>query len=386
MLAIMMVSFAVRLLLAPFGIGLYVQQKFVLENCINFGAELFRIILLLILFYISTSVVWVIVATTSANLIGFFLIIIISRKLVPALRFYLKEFRWHLARTLVSFGGWSVIGQLGGTIRSASDPLILNRFATPIDVAVFSLGALADRLIRQLISVATGPVQPQLIAMHAMESKDRLASAFLRMGRFSIWAIMFMVGPLVIFRQEFFQLYLHEKYLAYSSAALVMFLLLSYLPISYSLYGLDKIAMATAKIRTYMIITALSQIFNLILTFYLVAFLHRGAVGSALATFLAGIISVFAYLPLSLRLTGITISDFIKETIYPGLMPGIFAIAAWIFLRSIWHPSNWIELGSCVFLGMIIYVSILFIWCLKPIDRNDLQTIRTAIRLKLGWS
>lgn len=385
MLAMMMFSFAIRLLLAPFGIGLYVKQKFVLENCINFGAELFRISLLFVLlFYISASVVWVVVASTSANLIGLLLIITISRKLVPSLRFYLKGFRWHLARTLVSFGGWTVIGNLGGTIRSAADPLILNRFATPVDVTVFYLGALADQCIRRFMAVITGPMQPQLIAMHATGRRDRLASAFLRLGRFSIWAMMFMIGPLLIFRQEFFQLYLQEKYLTYSSATVVMFLLLSYLPISYSLYGLDQIAMATAKIRAYMMITVLSQIMNLILTFYFVAFLHIGAVGSALATFLAGtIVTLFAYFPLSLRLTGITIKNFTKETIIPGLLPGIFGIASWIILRSIMHPSNWVELGSCVFLGMIVYVLVLFKWCLQPADRNDLQAILTAIRLKL---
>jgi O-antigen/teichoic acid export membrane protein len=386
MLTVMMFSFVVRLSLAPFGIGLYIQQKFLLQNCINFGATLFRVILLLLLlFYVSTSVVWVIVASTSAELIGLLVIIIVSRKLVASLRFYIKEFRWHLVRTLVSFGGWNVIGQLGSMIRSAADPLILNRFATPVDVTSFYLGSLADRQIRNTMAVVAGPIQPQLIAMHAMDRRDRLASAFLRLGRFSIWAMMFMIGPLLIFRQELFQLYLQEKFVTYSSAAFVMFLLLSYLPVSYSIYGLDQIAFATAKIRAYMMITVFSQIINLILTFYFVAFLHKGAVGSALATFISGVIvTLFAYFPLSLRLIGIKIKNFIKETIIPGFLPGVLGIASWIILRSIVHPSNWIELGSCVFLGMIVYLSVLFLWCLQPVDRNDLQTMLTTIRLKLG--
>lgn len=383
MLALMMFSFVVRLLLAPFGLGLYVQQKFVLENCLKIGTELFRLILLLLLlFYISTSVVWVIVASTSAELIGLLLTIIISCKLIPSLRFYVNEFRWHLARTLVSFGGWSVIGQFGGMVRSAADPLILNRFATPVDVTVFYLGALADRQIRQLMAVSTGPLQPQLIAMHATGRRDSLASTFLRLGRFSIWAMMFMIVPLLIFRQELFQLYLQEKFSTYSSATIVLFLLLSYLPISYSLYGLNKIAVAKAKIRAYMVITALSQVFNLSLTFYFVWFLHMGAVGSALATFLAGtIFTLFAYFPLSLRLVNITVNDFMKKTIFPGLLPGFFGIGVCIILQNFIHPSSWVTLGSCVFLGMIVYLGVLFIWCLEPIDKNDLQAILTTIRL-----
>jgi O-antigen/teichoic acid export membrane protein len=385
MLAVMMFSFVVRLLLAPFVVGLYVQQKFVLENCINFGAVLFRIILLfLLLFYVSTSVVWVIVASTSGDLIGLLLIIIVSRKQVPSLRFYMKEFRWHLVRTLVSFGGWNVIGQLGSAIRSAADPLILNRFATPVDVTSFYLGSLADRTIRQLIAASTNPILPQLTAMHATDRRDGLASAFLRLGRFSIWTIMLMIGPLLIFRQEIFQLYLQEKFLTYGSATIVMFLLLSYLPISYSLSGLDYIVLAIAKIRTYMVITSSSQIINLILTIYFVAFLHMGAVGSALATFLVGTtVTLFAYFPLSLKLTGVTKTNFVKETIFPGLMPGIVGIVVWIILRTFVQPSNWMELGICLLLGMFVYLSVLFIWCLQPTDRNDLQKILSIIKLKL---
>jgi hypothetical protein len=95
------------------------------------------------------------------------------------------------------------------------------------------------------------------------------------------------------------------------------------------------------------------------------------------------IVTLFAYFPLSLRLTGIKIKNFIEETIIPGFLPGVLGIASWIIFRSIMHPSNWVELGSCVFLGMIVYLSVLFLWCLQPVDRNDLQTKLTTIKLKL---
>jgi O-antigen/teichoic acid export membrane protein len=385
MLSIMMFSFAIRLFLAPFSIGLYVKQKFVLQNIINFGSELFRIgLLFVLLFFISTSVVWVIVASTLSNLTGFFIIIIISLRQISSLRFYMREFRWHLVRKLVSFGGWTAVGNLGGSIRSVADPLILNRFATPVDVTVFYLGSLADRQIRQVMSVLIGPLQPQLIAMHAMERKDRLSNAFLRLGRLSIWALFFVIGPLLIFRQELFQLYLQEKYLTYSSAATIMVLLLSYLPISYSLYGLDQIAMATAKIKVYMIITVSSQIINLILTFYFVGFLHMGAIGSALATFLVGIgVTLFAYFPLSLSLAEIKIGNFLKKILFPGLLPGIFGTGTWMVLRIIVHPDNWLSLAACVFSGMIVYLLVLFLWCLQPMDQSDIRSILKVIKLRL---
>jgi len=385
MLAIMMLSFVVRLLLAPFGIGLYIQQKFVLENLINFGSILLRILILyILLFFISTNVVWVIAAQTFSDLFGLFLITLISHRQVPALRVKIREFRFSLIHTLVTFGWWNVIGQFGSLIRSAADPLILNRFATPVDVTCFHLGSLPDRLIRQVMSTAINPILPQLTALHATDRKDRIASVFLRLGRLSLWATMIMISPLLIYRKELFQVYLQEKFSSYSSVPLVMALLLAYLPIAYSITGLNYIIVATAKNKAFMIITALSQSLNLLLTFYFVGFLHLGAVGSALGTFIAGsIVTIFGFFPLSFKIVNITMPDFIKETILPGIIPWVGAAVVWIILKGLIHPSNWIALGCCVFLGMIVYIIILFIWCLQPVDRADLQIIMKTIKVKL---
>ena len=62
MMGLMMFSAAIRLPLTPFGIGLYVRQKFVLMNLIKVGQELLQIALLFVLLVgVSTRVLWVIV-------------------------------------------------------------------------------------------------------------------------------------------------------------------------------------------------------------------------------------------------------------------------------------------------------------------------------------
>jgi len=377
MLAIMMFSFVARLLLAPFSIGLYVQQKIVLEKSINLGLVLIRILLLaFLLFRVNTSVIWVIVSSTVSEMLGLVIISIISCKQLPELRYKRKEFKRSLVKPLMTYGWWNTIGQMGSMIRSALDPLILNRFATSVDVTTFYLGSLADRLIRRVTSVAMSPIIPQLTAMHATDQKKRLASAFLRLGRLSVWATFIMIGALLVLGKEVFQLYLQNNFSIYSSVPTVMVLLLGYLPIAYCITGLNYIVVATARNKAYMIFTALSQILNLILTFYFVAYLKMGAVGSAWATFISGtIVTLFAYLPLVFKIIDVNVKDLIKETILPGFMPGFFSIIIWFILREIIHPENWLELSACFLPGAGVYILILFKWALRPEDKSDLNQV-----------
>jgi len=382
MLSIMLFSFVLRLLLAPFSIGLYVQQKIVILKMINIGTILLRIMLLAILLLnISTSVIWVVASSTISELIGLFLITYISCNQIPELRYRRKEFRRSLVKPLLAFGWWNSIGQLGSIIRSALDPIILNRYATSVDVTVFYLGSLADRLIRRITSVGISPILPQLTAMHANNQKERIAKIFLRLGRFSVWVTFFMIGYLFVYGKEIFQIYLKTNYTIYSSASTVMLLLIGYLPMAYCITGLNYIVVATAKNKAYMIITALSQLLNLAITFYLVVFLKMGAVGSAAATLITGtIVTLFAYLPLSFKIIDVTLKQLFTETIIPGFIPGLFSIAIWFALREMIHPSNLLELFYSFLPGAGLYILVLLRWSLRPEDRRDFEQIAKRIK------
>jgi len=200
-----------------------------------------------------------------------------------------------------------------------------------------------------------------------------------------MWASMLMIVPLIVFRQEFFQVYLRERFQTYVPATVVMPLLLSYLPIAYSITGLDQIVVATAKNRGYMVFTSLSQLLNLILTFFFVATLHMGAVGSALATFCAGAaVTLFAFFPLAMKLTKLKVREYLRRTLLPGIAPAIAGMAAWILLRTLVTPSTWLELCLCVLCGVVVYLLVLVAWCLQPKDRTDLNTVYQALKSRFA--
>ncbi len=105
MMGLMVLFFAIRVATTPFCVGLFVRQKFVLRNLILVGQEAVRItILLSLLFGVSTRVLWVVVATIGANLCGLIIILVVSVRLVPALRFRISQVRWWLFLTTIPQG------------------------------------------------------------------------------------------------------------------------------------------------------------------------------------------------------------------------------------------------------------------------------------------
>jgi O-antigen/teichoic acid export membrane protein len=375
MMALMVFAFSFNVILSPFSVGFYVRQKFMLSNALEVGRELLRIgLLFALLLGVSTRVLWVVVASVSAQTAWLLVSRTISCRLVPALRFRVSEIRWEMAKELTSFGGWMILGQLAEMIRTALDPLVLNKFATAVDVTSFHLGSLPLSNIQGLSSLVQQPLQPQLTAMHAAGAKDRLQNAYLRGGRYALWASLFVAIPLMVYSRELFQVYLGPKAELYKAAATVMVLLLAIFPVVYGHVMLANTAIATAQVRLLAIWAVVVQMLNLGLTFYFVGVLKMGAVGSALATFLV-LTFVWPLLnwPLGLRLAGVSWGRWFRETAFPGFLPAVVGAAACLTLKFLVHPASWLSLGLCAAAGMGSFLAALFLLCLRPVDKYDLR-------------
>jgi O-antigen/teichoic acid export membrane protein len=381
MMAILMLSAAVRLPLAPFGAGFFVRQRFVLQNIIKVGCDVFRLALLFtLLFGVSTRVLWVITATTAGEFLNLAISRSVSMRLVPALRFRWSHIHWPVAKEITSFGGWQFVGQVADTIRVSMDPIILNRFATPIDVTCFHIGTLAMRHIHQLSMVMRSPLQPALTAVHATGDADRLARMYVRGGRIALWSSLVFVVPLSILAPDIIRLYVGEKY---AQAVPVMVLSLFLFPLAYGSTMTPAVANAKGKIREWTLILAGMNALNVILTVVFVVFMQKGAVGSIAATMLAMAIAypLFVY-PLGCRLAQVTMKRWLRETIAPGLGPAIASGVVLLTLRYLLSPTTWVGIGAVSSLGTVAYL-VCGCFLMSGNDRRDLNLILQRISMGL---
>ncbi|MEX2170569.1 MAG: oligosaccharide flippase family protein [Pirellulales bacterium] len=371
---------AVAIVLAPFSTGLFAQQRFVLQNMIDVGSSLLRIVLMLVFILgIGPRVEWVVASQVIAQLVGQFATAAVSMSLFPALRYRAACFDWGTSRRVLSFSGWSFVSQASNVIRRSMDAPILYLFANPVAVNDFFLGSTFESQLRELAIRATQPLLPAFTAMHAHGQQGRLSAVFLRGARIALWATMFLAVPLMVFSYDLFSLYLGDKYPQHINAATAMIILLLAFPFTYPTSMFLRIAYARGEVRQIAIRGVVGQICNLVLTLILVGTFQLGAIGSAVATLVAfAIVDPMLNWPLALQTLEIPWSRFVTQTLLPGLVPAIVAAGAGLLVIPLVNDSPLARMAIGMPACMLTY-SIALALALKPADRADVARIRQKV-------
>jgi O-antigen/teichoic acid export membrane protein len=374
MMALLILSTALKPPCTAFSVGFYIQQRFVLYNTLAVGGELLRVALLFaLLLGVSTSVLWVVVANVTTELVLTVVTLVLSVRMIPALRFRRREIRWERARELLSFGGWSFLGNLAYRMRETFILLLLNRLATPLDVAVFNVGYLGRRQINTWTEVLGGPLYPVVTGMHALGATDRVRNIYLRGGRLALWITLLVGLPAALYAETIIRLYIGATY---REAAFVMILTLAGLVVTEGASMIWQVSMATGRVRGTSLWILMTQAAIVALAAYVVATLGWGATGVALAVVAVGIFAgPLALWPLGLTLAGATFTAWVRETLLPGVAPGCVAAVVWAALGIYLRPASWVSLGLCTAAGVLCYLGVLLAFCLEPRDREDLAKL-----------
>lgn len=387
MLILMTGASACSVALAPLQIGIHVRQRFVLGHTITLAAQAMRIALLFaLLLGLGPRVIWVAVAAAASHVCHALATAAVSCAILPPLRFRLSEFRRHLIRQLLCFGGWVLVGELGTMLRKSMDPIILNKLATPLDVTCFHLGGTPIRYMDQMLHGVHRALAPQVTAMHAKGDDDRLRNTYLRLARYDLWLSLALSLPLAVFSNELIALWIGS---GFSPAAFVMALMLIMSVSRYGHAATGLVAVARNRLRKLTILGGILELLNLGLTLYFVGMLKLGAAGSALGTFVAVmVIKPLLLWPVSLRLVKLTFRRWLHEAFLPGAIPGLLGAAVWVTVRVLFRPEGLVGIGAGMAAGACVYLGVLLTFCLTRSDAADLRrmvgVLRTLVRTAMG--
>jgi O-antigen/teichoic acid export membrane protein len=106
-------------------------------------------------------------ANVTTELVQTFVTLILSRRMLPVLRFRMREIQWRRAWELASFEAWNLLTNIAYRLRELIIMLILNRWASP-EAAVWSVGILGRRQIEAWLAGMAGPLVPVVTGMHAI--------------------------------------------------------------------------------------------------------------------------------------------------------------------------------------------------------------------------
>jgi len=378
MFLLLMLFLALKLLMAPYVIGLEMTQRYLALNMVMTGGQFFRIgMILTLLTGVSVKVLWIIVATVVADTCVQLVLFLMSRRAVTALRFRFDIIDFSLARQLLSFGGWSTLTAIALSIRSSADAIILNKLGTPIGVTCYYLGALPLQYINRASSTALNPLNPVLIAMHTGGQNERLGRIFLKGGRWALWFTLAVSVPLMVYSTEIMTLYVGDTY---NTAGAVMLMILITYPLEQSVRMLFPLAEASANVRKLSLSLFAMSIFNLSLTLVLVGWFELDAIGSALGTAVSMLVFYPLLLwPLALKIAKVTWRSWITQTLMPGLIPAVVCSLFLVSVTLVIELDDWLSLFAACVGGGLVYVVTLIVFAMDHDERADLRRLATTI-------
>ncbi len=372
MLAALMFTAALRLPAAPFGVGFFVRQRFILQNLINIGATLFRIALLFgLIFGVSTRVLWVTAATVAGELLLLAVATPLSMSLVKSLRFRRSAIHWPISGEIISFGGWQFLMVLGLTIRNALDPIVLNAFSTAWDIACYNIASLPFQHLWYALNMAKRTINPSLIAMHAGREDARLRSAFLRGNRVALWAFLLPGLPLALLAYPLVKFYIEDE--LWLTPALIQINFLGFLVVVPSVV-FSTIVEAIGKPRDFCLLVLGANLFNLVLTLVFVGWLGHGAIGSCAATAIsAAICYPLMIWPLSRSTLAITKGEWFGEVLWPGVIPSLCSAPVYVGVGALLGTDTLWGVSGALALGSVAYVTCLYVFAARQRDLEDIQ-------------
>lgn len=382
MMALLVTNFALQMLAVPFRTGYTVRQRFVELNLLGIVRDLLRIVLLIILLVgVGPQVIWVVVATVVSETLHTAVVVMRSVTMIPQLRFRPSLYDGRQARDLMSFGMWTALGKLGDIFYTNAATILLNLYGTAVDVTSYHIGATFFRQLDSTVSRAAQPLMPVLTAMHALDDRNRMARTVFRGGRYALWMVMAIAAPLIIYADDFIGLYLGGA--EYSKASLVIVFFMIMFPFTKPITLLSMTAMAMAQVRPFFLPAFLSKILMFLIMLCMAWYSDLGAIGITLSlTVVVVAMQVGYYWPLCLKMTGTRFHDFFDQVLVPGFLPALAGSVVWFALKLYDRPDSWTALLAFSVLGGLVYLAVLFGFCLNTQERQDLRGVLARFRAR----
>ena len=279
-----------------------------------------------------------------------------------------------LFRELVSFSGWSLLGQSAVVAAGQGDSFFVNRFFSVTANAAMGVSSQLTGAIETFITNFQVAFNPQLVKSYANEDKTEHCRLLYRASKFSFYLQLVLTIPIVFNISAVLHFWLEDppKY----SDLFCVLVLCGYLIASISI-PLKTSIYACGRIRDYEISRAILFALGLCSSFlvlwtgnppYFVAI-----VGVFVQLFLLAIRAFFAK-----RDSGINIAVFFRVVIIPCILVGALALVVPFFTAI--NSNSFISLLSAILIDVLYIVVIIYVFGLT---KNERKTIIVGIRNKI---
>lgn len=291
------------------------------------------------------------ILTTCISFLNFIVYRIYCKRLFSECHFFLHK-DYHYYNKMLSFAGWSFVGNFGVSAKDYGVNIVVNLFSGPAVNAARGIAYQVTMAINGFVSNFQTAMRPQITKRYAAGEIDSMMTLVKNGSRYSFYLLSFIAVPLLIRADYVLHLWLSnvpEFTLAFLQLALLM-------GVINSMYGPFMTAIqATGNIKIFQICIALIMCLDLPIAYYI---LSKGAAPYSVmyVAIATSILALFARLYLLYREVKFNLMEFVITVVFKNACLFI-AFLVLPFYASRYIPQNFI--GLCV----IIIISTLWTGC-----------------------
>lgn len=244
---------------------------------------------------------------------------------------YQRDVDKDLLKELISFSGWTLMGQASVVVKNQGEAILVNRFFTVAANAAMGVAVQVANALELFVSNFQTAFNPQLIQSYASQNYVEHKRLLFRASKFSYFLLLIMVLPLVVNIDFVLNLWLVDvpEYSNY----FIAFILISYLFGALSTPFVMSV-FATGKIKHYQMALSIAFLCGLVLAYI---FLQLG-----FAPYYVSVVAVminacllFVRFWFAKKYVGVSLRVYLREVILPVISVTVLSVPITYWLNSV---------------------------------------------------
>jgi membrane protein EpsK len=372
------VAFLLNSIFMVLSTGAYSANRLDINNGINILSNLVRLAFLIVIFSVFGAKIWHVALSSFLQVVISIILAYFSfKKLLPLIRFSIRNFNIANSVELFSSGFLNSIVLLGNLFLTQIDLIVGNRFLSPEIIGMYAAILLLPNSIRNIAMAISSAFTPTTISLYSSGDMKGLRVYSNQVVKFCGLLIGWPVAIISGLSIPIISLWLGKDYSLYQYTIILMLLPLT---LHLAVNQLHNVQQAMNKVKVPAIVSVILGAFNIILAIFLTSRMHMGILGIVLSGITMSTIRTVIFLPIYTSI----ITNQSKLAYYKGLVPPLIVASLTcgigIYLQKIVKVDSLFPIFFAAVALSIFYFSL----SVLLLNREDRKTISQKLFLLIG--
>ena len=242
-----------------------------------------------------------------------------------------------LYKTLISYSGWSLFGNIAGVAQGQGVNIILNIFFGPVVNAARGVAMQVQSAVNSFVTNFQMAVNPQIIKSYAANENEYMISLIIRSSKFSFYLLFLLSLPIILEIDQILKMWLINV----PSYAPIFTVLILVVILITSISGPLKIAVqATGKIAVYQAVIGTLLFMTLPISYYFLKLGYPPEVTLYITIVIEILALIFRFFFLK-KIINFPVARFIKDVVIRNIIIVLLSVSLPLFLRKVLDESFW---------------------------------------------